>query len=96
MCNNLLNYNLHYVQNITNVNDKNHIKPLNENFIIILYMNCRSLNCKLEEIQNLIVSVSTDQSYQNLINIYNFIQQQEYLEKLESIFEKYSSKMTFS
>lgn len=57
--NNLLDYNLHYVPNIIHVNNKKDLTFANDNCMRILYMNCRSFNCKFEEIQNLITSSGT-------------------------------------
>lgn len=54
--NDLLDFDLHYVQNITNTNNKNDIICTNNTNLRILYMNCRSINCRFEEVQNLITS----------------------------------------
>lgn len=57
--NDMLNFDLHFVPNITYLEDKKDVTLVDNGSMRILYMNCRSLNCKFEEIQNLLTSTNS-------------------------------------
>lgn len=56
--NNLIDYNLHHEQKITNCANISQIKSPNDSSIRIFYLNARSVASKVEEIQHLIHSTS--------------------------------------
>lgn len=52
----LIDYNLHHYQNVFFRNDKKDIISVYDSFLRIFYLNARSLNSKIEEIQTIITS----------------------------------------
>lgn len=56
---NSIDYHLHYVQNVCHISNERFLTPVNSNFMRIFYMNCRSLNCRIEEIQHLLISLNS-------------------------------------